>query len=69
MLTCKETTELISREADERLTLKESFDMRLHVMMCGACRNFRTNVQFLHQACKTAGTPDRPDERSAPKNT
>ncbi|TAM04975.1 MAG: zf-HC2 domain-containing protein [Paraburkholderia sp.] len=69
MLNCKETTELVSREADERLTLKETFDMRVHVMMCSACRNYRTNVQFLRQACRAAGASDRPDDISSPENT
>jgi predicted anti-sigma-YlaC factor YlaD len=57
MLTCKETTELISKEADEGLSLKESLDMRLHTMMCSACRNYRSNVNFLRRACKAAATP------------
>jgi predicted anti-sigma-YlaC factor YlaD len=62
MLSCKEITEIVSKEADDRLTLKETFDMRLHVMMCSACRNYRTNVQFLRQACRTAATPDNLDD-------
>jgi hypothetical protein len=69
MLSCKETTELVSREADERLTLKETFDMRVHVMMCSACRNYRSNVQFLRQACRTAGAPDQPDDMPSSGNT
>jgi hypothetical protein len=69
MLSCKETTELVSREADERLTLKETFDMRVHVMMCSACRNYRSNVQFLRQACRAAGAPDHSADVSSPDNT
>ena len=45
------------------LTLKETFDMRLHVMMCSACRNYRSNVDFLRRVCKAAATPSQlPDE-------
>jgi predicted anti-sigma-YlaC factor YlaD len=63
MLSCKEMTELISKEVDEGLNLKESLEMRLHVMMCGACRNYRSNVNFLRRACKAAATPSQsPDE-------
>ena len=63
MLTCKETTELISREVDEGLNLKESLDVRLHIMMCSACRNYRSDVNFLRRACKAAATPSQsPDE-------
>lgn len=69
MLSCKETTELISKEADERLSLKETLDMRMHVMMCGACRNFRSNIQFLREACRTAAPTDQPDDPTSPGNT
>ena len=59
MLTCKETTELISKEADDGLNLKETLDVRLHTMMCSACRNYRSNINFLRRACKTAATPSQ----------
>ena len=57
MLTCKETTEMISKEVDDGLNLRESLDMRLHILMCSACRNYRGNVQFLRRACRSAATP------------
>jgi predicted anti-sigma-YlaC factor YlaD len=59
MLTCKETTELVSKEVDDGLSFKERVDMRLHLMMCSACRNYRSNVGFLRRACKEAATPGR----------
>ncbi|AJY27184.1 zinc-finger family protein (plasmid) [Burkholderia thailandensis 34] len=58
MLTCKETTKLISKEADDGLNLRESLDMRLHIMMCSACRNYRSNVAFLRRACRSAAPPE-----------
>lgn len=57
MLKCKEIAELISKEADDGLNLKEALDMRLHILMCSACRNYRGNVNFLRFACKAASTP------------
>jgi hypothetical protein len=66
MLNCKQATELISRETDERLPGKEAFDMRLHLMMCRGCRNFRSNVRFLRQACKSAAPPDRSGDPMPP---
>ncbi|TAM55891.1 MAG: zf-HC2 domain-containing protein [Paraburkholderia sp.] len=62
MLSCKATSELISKEVDEGLNLKESLDMRLHVMMCSACRNYRGNVNFLRHACKAASSSQSADE-------
>ncbi|MEK7917676.1 zf-HC2 domain-containing protein [Burkholderia contaminans] len=67
MLTCKETTELLSKEADEGLNLRESLDMRLHILMCSACRNYRSNVQFLRRACRSAATPEQSPD-AAPKD-
>ncbi|TAM00965.1 MAG: zf-HC2 domain-containing protein [Paraburkholderia sp.] len=46
-------------EADDGLNLRESLDMRLHILMCSACRNYRSNVQFPQRACRSAGTPDQ----------
>lgn len=59
MLTCKETTELVSKEVDDGLTLKDRLDMGLHIMMCSACRNYRSNIRFLRHVCKEAATPGR----------
>ncbi len=59
MLTCKEITELVSKEVDDSLSLKERLDMGMHIMMCGACRNYRSNVRFLRRACQEAATPTR----------
>lgn len=67
MLSCKETTELISKEADEGLSLKESLDMRLHVMMCSACHNYRSNVKFLRRAWKAAATPSQSQDEPPKK--
>jgi predicted anti-sigma-YlaC factor YlaD len=67
MLTCKETTELVSKEVDDGLSLKEKLDMGLHIMMCGACRNYRSNVGFLRRACREAAKPGRALDESKDK--
>ncbi|WP_019939642.1 zf-HC2 domain-containing protein [Bordetella sp. FB-8] len=66
MLNCKETTELISKEADERLSLKETLTVHVHMMMCNACRNFRSNIHFLRRACQAAATIDASEDASSP---
>ena len=57
MLMCKQITELVSKEVDDGLSLKERVDMGMHLMMCGACRNYLSNVRFLRRVCKEAATP------------
>ncbi len=55
---------LVSKEADEDLSLKESLGVRLHVLMCGACRNYRCNIRFLQRACKAMTSPSQTNSRS-----
>lgn len=64
MLSCKQATELISKEADERQPLTDKFSMNMHMMMCNACRNFRSNIHFLRRACRAAATMDASEDTS-----
>lgn len=52
MMSCKQMTHLISQGLDRELSTRESMTLRLHLMMCSGCTNFRNNMQFLHQACE-----------------
>ena len=50
LLTCKEASESISRRHDHPLTFAERFGLRLHLIVCTGCRNFRNNLQFMRDA-------------------
>mgnify|MGYP003526141018 CR=1 FL=1 len=52
MLSCKETSELVSRSLDERLSWSQRMAVRLHLMMCGACRHFTAQMGFLRRAAR-----------------
>jgi hypothetical protein len=43
MLSCRQATELMSQEQDRPLTLGERVGLRLHVLICAACTNYRRN--------------------------
>jgi hypothetical protein len=60
MLSCKEATELMSQEQDRPLGLAERFGLRLHVLICSACSNYRRQMAVLRAACRRFGGGDTP---------
>lgn len=55
MLTCREATELMSQAQDRRLGLRERLGLRLHLMVCAGCTNFRRQLDVLRAACRRIG--------------
>jgi predicted anti-sigma-YlaC factor YlaD len=49
MLTCKETAQLVSERLDRKLSLWQRINLRLHLMMCGACSAYRRQVETLNR--------------------
>lgn len=49
MLTCKETAQLVSEGLDRKLSLWQRMNLRLHLMMCGACSAYRRQVETLNR--------------------
>lgn len=47
MLNCHDATRLMSEAQERRLTLHERMSLKLHLMMCRGCRNFRTQMGAL----------------------
>jgi hypothetical protein len=54
-LTCDESTRLMSASLDERLPWSDRTGVRLHAMICRACRLFRRQVRFLAEAARLHG--------------
>lgn len=50
MLSCKEVSLLISRSYDARLTWRQRLAVRLHLLVCEACRRFAGQMRFLRRA-------------------
>jgi hypothetical protein len=55
ILTCKEASRLVSQGLDRQLALGERLRLRLHLLICDACTNFRRQVDFLRAAVKKLG--------------
>lgn len=52
MLSCKQVTELSSRELEQPLRAGEKLQVITHVMMCAGCRNFRRQLLTLRRAAR-----------------
>lgn len=58
MLSCKETSRLLSQGEDRRLGFGERVALRLHLAICDACRNARAQFRFLRVAVKRLSTDE-----------
>jgi hypothetical protein len=53
MLSCKETTRLLSQGQDRKLAFGERVALRLHLAICDGCRNVGAQFRFLRVAVKS----------------
>ncbi|HCY16658.1 MAG: hypothetical protein A2Z93_14945 [Curvibacter sp. GWA2_64_110] len=60
MLKCKEITHLLSEAQDRELSVTEKLPLRMHLLMCQGCRNFKKQMAFLREASRSY-TSDRKD--------
>ena len=52
LLSCKETTRLLSQGEDRRLGFGERVALRVHLAICDGCRNVKAQFCFLRLAVK-----------------
>ena len=55
MLSCKEVSRLVSQGLDRRLGFVERVRLRVHLLICDGCTNFKKHVEFLRKAVKQLG--------------
>ncbi|KKM20060.1 hypothetical protein LCGC14_1649340 [marine sediment metagenome] len=60
MLSCRETTRLISDGLDRRLSFWQRLGLRLHLVMCGACAAYRRQVTALNKLVSAHFRESRP---------
>ena len=53
MLSCKQTSQIISQSLDRPLTMRERVALKLHLLVCKYCKRFSQQVQTLRVAIKT----------------
>jgi hypothetical protein len=52
LLTCKETTRLLSQGEDRKLAFGERVALRVHLAICNGCRNVNAQFKFLRVAVR-----------------
>lgn len=62
MLKCKEVTHLLSEAQDRELSVSEKLPLKMHLLMCQGCRNFKQQMSFLREACRSY-TSERTDTK------
>ena len=50
MLSCKQTSVLLSQAHERRLGVIEVLGLKLHLALCDGCRNFRRQLEFIRAA-------------------
>ena len=53
LLSCKETTRLLSQGEDRKLAFGERVTLRLHLAICDGCRNVGAQFRFLRLAVRS----------------
>lgn len=65
-LTCDESTRLVSTSLDEPLPFSDRTAVRVHAVICRACRRFRRQIRFLGEAAKVQGAQGPLADGAAP---
>lgn len=66
MLNCKKVTEMCSQEMERDLLLQEQVPLRLHLMLCSDCSNFRKQLRVLRLAMQRYASGDTDSTSSDP---
>jgi hypothetical protein len=64
MLSCKETSRLLSQGADRKLAFGERVALRVHLAICDGCTNVKAQFEFLRSAVKSLSS-DGDEEKPA----
>lgn len=63
-MTCRKVIEFLTDYLEGRLTLRQRFILRLHLLLCGHCRaylrNFRATIRAEHAAHPKRNDAERP---------
>ncbi len=52
MLSCKEVSALLSQAQERHLGLGEWLGLKLHLLLCDGCTNFRQQLDFIRTAIR-----------------
>lgn len=52
MLTCKQASKLVSQSLDRPLTWSEKLQLKLHLLICNPCTQFKRQLNMLRTALR-----------------
>lgn len=61
-LTCKEAHRLVSEDLDRSLSVMEQVRLRMHLLACDGCTNFKGQMRLIRHAMHNLAVPDRIDQ-------
>ena len=61
-LNCKEVSRLLSQAQEDALPAPERARMRLHLVVCDACRHVEEQMGFLRKAMRRLGRDEPPQD-------
>lgn len=47
MITCKESTYLVSKKQQDKLSFLEKMQLQFHLIICSYCRRFANQIDFI----------------------
>jgi len=66
MRSCKDISTLLSRSMDEKISWRERWALKTHLMMCRSCSTLAKQMQFLRAASAAAAAEDIADSGPGP---
>ncbi len=64
--TCKEVHQLTSESLDRELSMIERARVRVHLLVCGACRRFNAQMQLIRRAMRQLDSATDNDKDNDP---
>jgi predicted anti-sigma-YlaC factor YlaD len=65
-LSCREVARILSDGLDAEMAPAERTRLRLHMVICDACRNVEQQFDLLRRLVRKSGTPPDDDDTPAP---
>ncbi len=57
-LSCRDVSALASENLDHDLPFFKRLKLKLHLAICGACKNYQTQLEILKRMCASMGEED-----------
>ena len=62
-MNCREATAMMSQAQDRDLSLDERMGLKVHLLMCSGCKNYRLQLDVLRKVARAMGRGLRPRRR------